>query len=163
MPHGAPMTIGTALWCKGRLHLVHLRPQMQQHRFEHRVDSDQQMVLSNRTGRVPITDMPGIARDLRAGDAQQRLDIGDNFDDPPILEHKPRARVHRNRLRQIHIKRQAGLARELFAPDQPLRIAQRHLVRRCGPGLRRDLKSFYLGHLKSSRLNWDFLNRFAPK
>src|SRR6516165_10610241 len=97
--------VGAAFRIKRRLDLDHLGAELFRHVCYDVIEPDTQRCSAQLRGDVAIAEVPGDPRGLQrvgATNFQERFGCGNDFDQPPILQHQRIAAVQSRGLRQIN-------------------------------------------------------------
>jgi hypothetical protein len=122
--HRAAVAVGAALGREGLVRGAQVGAELAQHRLQHMVGADHQMVGRDLAGRVAVADMPGEARQV-ARDHQHGFGRGGDGDDAAVLEQEGVAVIEADRLGQVDEEAVArGQAQPLAAQEAGL-VVQR--------------------------------------
>jgi hypothetical protein len=100
---------------------------MREHRLDHMVAADAQMIRADLAGRVPVADMPGQPRQISAH-LDQVFGCCLYPNRPPIVEREAPVIVEVRHLRQIDQKGEATPPHQPLAPHQPRVIVEHDRV-----------------------------------
>ena len=123
--HGSAMPIGTTLGAKGGMGDFKHRTQLVQHRLQHMIAPDDQMVRRNLAGRVAVADMPGQPGH-RTADTHHILGGCAHLNPAPVCQFQTGPILQAGGLGQIHKERSAPISDQPLAPDHAGLIVQRH-------------------------------------
>ena len=154
--------ISAGVGLEGRLDMAHLRAEATHHVLQHMVATDAQAIGEDLRRGMAIADVIGDAGELARVSAtrlRQLLGRGDDFDQPPVLQHQRVAAAQNHGVRQV--EQEFGSARRLHrhAAAMPAFVIQHDRVgRRGAPGalggdeIRTDHDRFLIGSpLRSGR------------
>ena len=95
MPHRAAHAICPDLGRKGFRGGPHPCPKLAQHRLQQVIGADDKPCGPHLTGRMAVADVPGITREVWAGDLQHRLLGGDQLNGAAIFLRRLAYEHHR--------------------------------------------------------------------
>ena len=104
------VSVGAVLGFEHRIDRVDRRTETGQHRFEHMITADAQLVADDLHLRVAVAEMPGEPRErgrVGGSDFDQRLRLAVDAHDRSVIEHETVSVLQADRYRQIEQKPRA--------------------------------------------------------